>query len=34
VVLIAVIVLFPGGLQAGVLRVWRTVRITILGRLR
>lgn len=34
VVLIGVIVLFPGGLQAGVLRVWRAVRVTIRGRLR
>ncbi|HEY3631683.1 MAG TPA: branched-chain amino acid ABC transporter permease [Jatrophihabitantaceae bacterium] len=33
VVLIGVIVLFPGGLQAGVLRVWRIVRVTIRGRL-
>lgn len=34
VVLIAVIVLFPGGLQAGVLRVWRALLVTIRGRLR
>jgi branched-chain amino acid transport system permease protein len=33
VVLIGVIVLFPGGLQAGVLRVGRPLLVTIRGRL-